>query len=366
MNKSDSITPLQVILLGMTAIGLKNHVLAIAPLIETAGRDAWLAVLFTFALQLLWLPLLLYIHRQCNGQPLLVWLSGIIGSRLTKMIAAIFIGYLIIMSSITLRETIDWTGIAYLPETPPFILVILFVFTCWMLASTNLRTVNMANIFLLFFIIILGVFVAVANIQHKNHSLLLPVLEHGYGRVFDAMIYQASGMSEIFLFLLLQHKISSQVRFKHLLAISVVLTGLTLGPLIGAIIEFGPAEASIQRFPPFEEWGIVSIGRFIEHVDFLSIYQWLSGVFIRISLFLLLVKEVLILSPEEKKPKVLLFVSFTVGALTLTPITDFQFNAWLKAFLLPLTFWFFFTFSIFLGVMAIIYRMKKRRVSNEV
>ena len=47
-----------------------------------------------------------------------------------------------------------------------------------------------------------------------------------------------------------------------------ILVGLTLGPLIGAITEFGPNEATKQRYPAYEEWGLVTIGRYIEHLDF--------------------------------------------------------------------------------------------------
>ncbi|WP_259455724.1 GerAB/ArcD/ProY family transporter [Bacillus sp. PK3_68] len=136
------------------------------------------------------------------------------------------------------------------------------------MATTNLRTLNILNIFLLFFIVIFGFFVAIANIQHKNYSLLLPILEHGYDPIMKSLIFQASGLAEIFIFLLLQHKINAPLRFRHYAAIIIILTVLTTGPLIGAIIEFGPVEAAKQRFPAYEEWGLVSLGTFIEHVDF--------------------------------------------------------------------------------------------------
>ncbi|GHI01252.1 hypothetical protein AM1BK_47940 [Neobacillus kokaensis] len=366
IKQSDSITAVHMILLAMTAIGLKNHVFVISPLIDTSGRDAWLTVLLTLFPTILWIPLILYIHKKANKQPLFLWLSNLIGPTLSKVLAFLLMCYLIILSSVSLRETITWTNITFLPTTPPIVLVIVFVFICWMLAGNNLRTISMLNVFLLFFITIFGLFVAIANIQHKQPSLLLPILEHGYSRVFDGMIYQASGMSEIFFFLLLQHKIETPIRFRHYLIITLILTVLTLGPLIGAIIEFGPTEASIQRFPPYEEWGLVSIGRYIEHVDFLSIYQWLSGVFIRISLLLFIIKEFSILNPKHWESRSLLFSSAVTGLLTLIPITDHQFIALLRTFILPSTFWLFFSFSIFLSLAALIQVIGKRRSTNAV
>ncbi|WP_236719672.1 GerAB/ArcD/ProY family transporter [Neobacillus mesonae] len=365
IKQSDSITAVHMILLAMTAIGLNNHVFVISPLIDTSGRDAWLTVLLTLLPTILWIPLILYIHKKSNRQPLFVWLSNIIGPTLSKVLAILLMCYFIILTSVSLRETVTWTNITFLPTTPPIVLVIVFIFICWMLAGNNLRTISMLNVFLLFFITIFGFFVAIANIQHKQPSLLLPVLEHGYGRVFDGMIYQASGMSEMFFFLLLQHKIETPIRFRHYFIISLILTVLTLGPLVGAIIEFGPTEASIQRFPPYEEWGLVSIGRYIEHVDFLSIYQWLSGVFIRISLFLFMIKEFSVLNSKKRKSRSLLFSAAITIILTLLPITDHRFIALLRTFILPSTFWIFFSLSIFLCIIALIQVIAKRRSTNE-
>ncbi|MFR9721672.1 hypothetical protein ACL00X_20305, partial [Aeromonas diversa] len=74
---------------------------------------------------------------------------------------------------------------------------------------------------------------------------------------------------------------------------------LTLGPTIGAIAEFGPFVAAKQRYPAFEEWRLVSIGRYIEHLDFLSVYQWFVGAFIRLSLLCFLTPDVLQISNKK-------------------------------------------------------------------
>ena len=365
MQKADSITPFQLILLAMTAIGLKNHVFIISPLIQTAGRDAWIAVLITMILAFLYIPLFLYIQKKTNKQPLFEWLRATIGDKTTIFFTFIFICYFTLMAAVTLRETITWANIMFLPETPVFFLIMLFIFVCWVLGATNLRTLNIVNFFLLFFIIIFGFFVAIANIQYKNYVLLLPMLEHGYAPIMKSLIFQASGLAEIFIFLLLQHKIDAPLRFRHYATIIIILTVLTTGPLIGAIVEFGPIEAAKQRFPAYEEWGLVSLGSFIEHLDFLSIYQWLSGAFIRISLILILIKELLPMEMERKKNVTLIFISLVIAGLVLIPITDFTFSKWLTSIALPSSFWFFSVFTILFVLLAVFYGRKKRGSTNE-
>src|SRR5690625_7312620 len=101
-----------------------------------------------------------------------------------------------------------------------------------------------------------------------------------------ATVLQGSGIVELIILLFLQYRFESPFRYWHFLIIAFILTGLTLGPLVGAIVEFGPVEAASQRYPAYEEWGLARLGKYVEHVDYLSIYQWLSGAFIRITLIL--------------------------------------------------------------------------------
>lgn len=348
----------------MTAVGLKNHVTIISPLIQTVGRDSWLSVIVSLFLVLLWIPLLFFIHKKTRQEHLNIWMQKNIGKGLSNIFFFIIILYLTLLAGVTLRETITWVNITFLPKTPFFLLASCFALVCWVLAGTSLRTLSIVNIFLLFFIIILGFFVAFANFQYKNFSLLMPFLEHGFRPVLKGTVYQCSGMVELMLLLFLQHKTETPIRFRHFVIASILLTLLTVGPLIGAVIEFGPVEASKQRFPPYEEWGLASLGNFIEHVDFLSIYQWLSGAFVRISLFLLLIREYL---PFKQKQKwFLLFILAAITAIPLLPITDFQFMEILSAIILPFTVWFFLGLSVFLGLLAAFFERKIWRTNNDV
>ncbi|MBI0577745.1 endospore germination permease [Neobacillus cucumis] len=363
MNKSDSITIIQLILLFMTAIGLKNHVIIIPALVQTAGRDAWMSCILTFLLTFGWIPLLLYIQKKTNQEKLFEWIRKRKWSGIGSLISITVILFLSLAVVVTLKETFTWVKIAFLPETPVFFMILLFMLACCSLAATSLRTISIVNVFLLFFIVILGFFVAITNFQVKRYSLLLPFLEHGPIPVFKSMIFQASGMVEMLVFIFLQHKITMPIRFRHFVVTSLILTGLTIGPLLGAIAEFGPVEAANQRFPAYEEWGLVSLGHFVEHMDFLSIYQWLSGTFIRVSLIFFIIREI---CPFEKKTKKWIWsiLFFLIIALTLWPLSDFVFSRLLLHLLLPLTFWGFFALSIFLGLFVMLFSKKSGGAKN--
>ncbi|WP_356948188.1 GerAB/ArcD/ProY family transporter [Fictibacillus fluitans] len=76
MKTSDSITFFQLSLIAITCIGLKCHVFLIQPTVKTASVDAWLSIIITFGLTLVWLPLILYINKKTNGEHLFQWMRS--------------------------------------------------------------------------------------------------------------------------------------------------------------------------------------------------------------------------------------------------------------------------------------------------
>jgi spore germination protein (amino acid permease) len=268
--------------------------------------------------------------------------------------------YIVFLAAGTLRETLVWTEATYLPETSRLFTIPVVLLLCFCLANSNLQTMVMTNIFVLSAVIVLGFFVSFANFQFKDFTLLRPVLEHGFGPVWSGMIFQLSGFIEIIIFIFMQHKIYDRFRFKHL-AINVgIFVWLTLGPITGYITEFGPTEASKQMYPAFEQWAIVSIGKFIEHLDFFSIYQWLSGNFIRVSFFLFISLETFRFKSKKNRTWVLAFFCLLIMGFQLIPVNNPAYYQLEKELFIPVTFWLFFSVSILLGVLVFIFSKKPK------
>ncbi|WKB37318.1 GerAB/ArcD/ProY family transporter [Terrilactibacillus sp. S3-3] len=257
--------------------------------------------------------------------------------------------YIVFLAATTAKEMIAWTKVSYLATTPAFFLILIFVVLCIFMASTSLQTLAMVNVLLLSIILVLGHFVGISNMQFKDFSLLKPVLEHGMIPVFSGTLYAMSGGVEIIVLLFLAHKIHGVVQFKTIVINALLLVYLTMGPVIGAIAEFGPEEASKQVFPAYAEWSIISLGRFVEHMDFFSFYQWLSGSFIRVSLLMYISAEVYQIKKEKKKVFLLSFYGVLIMVFVLWPVNDMDYYALSKKIFIPLTFWFFFILSIILG-----------------
>lgn len=366
MKKSGKISTVQLSLIVITAVGLKNHVTILPHLLPSAKRDGWISVLLALGLILIWCLLLFYVHKSTGQTNIFVWVETNIGMASGKILSIATSIFFASLAAVSLKEMIVWTKVSYLPITPPILEIILFTGLCFFLASTNIQTIVITNTFVLTAVIVFGIFVAIANIQFKDFSLLKPIMENGWSPVVSGMIYPLSGLIELIVILFMQQKVHGQLKFKVFTLNAIILTWLILGPLIGSITEFGPLEASRQKYPAFEQWGLVTLGRFIEHLDFLSIYQWLTGAFIRVSFFLFLSLEVLSIKKKRSKTILLLAYSILLIVANAYSFSDVILYHIIGAFVMPITFWFFLAVSILLSIFVFSSNRRKRRPTSDV
>ncbi|WP_445614198.1 GerAB/ArcD/ProY family transporter [Geobacillus sp. YF-1] len=356
---------LQLVSMIMLAVGLMNHVLIIPFMLEAAGRDAWLSALGAFGGLLVWLPLLYFTIRQLNGERLFDWLKNRFSSAIAYAVAAVSGALLLLHSFVTLNETITFTTTSYLTATPRWALIAVIVALCCYNAERGLDSIANTAMIIWPFVMALGLFVMLSTMPHKDYSLLKPVLEHGAAPVFHGMMYAGAGYAEAIILLFLSHRLPHPFSWKALAVIAFLTAGLSIGPTIGALTEFGPEQAARLRYPAFEQWRMVSLGTYIEHVDFLSIYQWLSGAFIRLSLAVALIVELFSVRHPQTRRRLLIVLYVTIALAALAPGSDEQFLHFVKVWVLPTSLLLWLALSIVLGVFALLaYRQTKRGMAR--
>ncbi|WP_340027389.1 endospore germination permease [Paenibacillus sp. FSL H7-0940] len=303
----------------LLSAGLVCHVLSIPGILEAAGRDGWLSVVAAGPFFMLFLCMMYIIIRRVRGQRLTDWITrefGAVPSWIFRISASIL---LFTLGTHTLYETTNWTVSTYLQFTPPYVLAGGGALVAAWAAAKGIRSIAMTSSLLLPFVILLGYFVMSANMKYKDYSLLFPIMENGMGPVWRGMIYSLAGLMEIWILMLFQHEVKGKIRWWHVLILGVFMLSMAIGPTIGAIVEFGPEEAAKQRNSPYEQWKLVNIGKLLQHVDFLSIYQWLSGSFARVAISMYLIVDLLNFRRPKKR---------YIAILTITVIMSFMAMQW--------------------------------------
>ncbi|SFB15240.1 spore germination protein (amino acid permease) [Cohnella sp. OV330] len=304
------------------SVGLVNHVIILPVVLGTAGRDAWISVLLAGALMLFLLLPLATVLRDLGLQPFSAWLKEKGGSFSKLLILVIVGGYLLLESAVTTVDVLTWTNSTYLPDTPPLVTSTVFMLLCIAVVLVGMQAIVYMSCIVLPVVSGLGVFVASGNANRKDYAQLLPLVEHGWGPVLRGVVVSGSGLTEIILFMLLQTYANKPFRPVHLYGSGLFIIMLSLGPTVAAICEFGVFESGIMRFPAFSQWRILRVGRYIEHLDFFAIYQWVSGALIRTSLALCILLELSGIQKRKGKLIALIVIGILLVALTVYPFGD--------------------------------------------
>lgn len=312
--------------------GLVSHVIINPMILGASGRDAWLVPLCTIAPLIPWCLILYVIMKKTGQQKLQPWLSSKIGPFFSWLLMVPIYGQIYAIGASTAVHTGSWTVANYLPSTPQLALVSVLLVACCYCAVSGIRAIAIGAGALLPFVLVLGYFVMISNTPNKEMRLLTPVLEHGWGPVMNGMVYAGGCFMELVLVIAMQHHLKSKVKWWQLIVLGIVLIHVMMGPIVGALAEFGPREAAKQIESPYEQWRLVKIGDYIEHVDFFSVFQWLSGASVRIGLSLFLLADLLPIHRPRNRKWFILLTGVSYLALTMLPISREDFYLVLKAY----------------------------------
>ncbi|MFC5403631.1 GerAB/ArcD/ProY family transporter [Cohnella soli] len=343
------------------AVGLTNHVLIIPLVLDASHRDAWVSTLYSIPPLILWTTLIYWIMKMTKQQSLFDWFKSRYNPVVAWMVVTPLLLLTLFICFVTLRDTSAWTKTTYLQKTPFPLTASLYMLFSFYAAHKGLRTIAIAAGILLPGVIAFGLFVMTVNFQFKDYSYLFPVFTQGQKPILKGTMYTLGGLVEFVLLLAFQQHMNKPLRYWILLILMLSVTGLVFGPLIASIAIFGPYESADQRYPAFEQWRMVMIGKFIAHLDFLSIYQWLSGSLIRISLALFLFFDLLrFRSGIARTIGMIVFSILQVVAVSQSSLSDAKFFHFLQEYYFPPVMVFFYLFPF---VLLLLIAMRKRESS---
>lgn len=317
--------------------GLTNHVIVNPMLLDSAGRDSWISVIAAGVLFLPWCLFLNVFMKRSGQSELRPWLAKQTHPVVAWILTVPLIIQLYLIGAMTVVHTSSWTVTNYLPSTPKIVLAIVLAVLCATFARWGIQVIAIMSGVLLPFVILLGIFAGVSNYPEKNFNLLKPYMEFGMSPVLNGMIYAGGGFVEIVVLIAMQHHLKTKVRPLNLVIYASLMIYIMLGPLLGAITEFGPREAANQMVSPYEQWRLVKLGSYVEHVDFFSVYQWLAGACVRISLSIFLLVDILPVRNSSTKNSYIRLIALSYIVLSIVPINEYTFYLWMYRIYFPIS-----------------------------
>ncbi|WP_168119608.1 endospore germination permease [Paenibacillus sp. HB172176] len=334
----------------LLSVGLTNHVLLIPILLQDGKRDAWIGVLVAIAASLIWMLFVHWIMKKTEYRPMRDWIREQYGAWITNVMFYVLALLFYFLMFLSLARFVIWIKITYLLNTPTMIILLFLVALCVYIANNRLTSIGIMASVLLPMVWVLGMLVSLGNMKYKNYDLLMPILSEGYGPVVKSTVITLGGLFQLIILPFVQHHLEARFNRRTLLLLAVLLGGLTIGPLMGAISAYGPVIAATMSYPAFEQWQLFSITQYISHTDFLALFQWISGLVIQTSLYFHLIAECAIGS--KRRPAIILVI---LGAVTIASFKIPLLLKWLQMFMNQyyayFFFWFFLALSLLLFLM---------------
>jgi len=309
------IQSLHIYILLIMSTGFMLHVFIVPSILTSSHRDSWVTVVTSVLPFLIWTTLVFYLYKKFKNEDVMSLMYKVFNRPISVIISTIFVIYFLLSAFISLRFSLIWANTNYTQDIPNIVVVFLLILISFYAAHKGIRTISTTAILVLPLVAFFGFLVGIGNGKNKNYSLLFPIFENGYHDYFKGFIFTCSGFFEIIFILFLTSFVSDKLKAKWLMIVSIILLMLILGPLTGAITEFGADESEKLRNPVYEQWKILTFGKYITRLDFLSIFRWLSGAFIRTSLELFIANYIVNYSGRKQWVLPILSLFLLVGVL---------------------------------------------------
>ncbi|HEY3367165.1 MAG TPA: endospore germination permease [Symbiobacteriaceae bacterium] len=271
-------------------VALTGHALAVTLFMRAGGRDTWLAGILAMPFGALGLWSIAKLANIFPGKTIVEYLPKIFGYA-GYPLAWIYPLFYLTTVVFTLRMTTDWLVDSILPETPSWVMSLLYMLVVLYCTWGGLDVLARVNQFILPLLTMLGLTVSFGTIGSKDYKLLLPMFEFGLGPVIAVTVMGLGDLGEMSVAAAFSAYVRPKDRPKlskaFLYALIYEVITLT-GPIAGSISTLGYRVARAMPYPTFQHWLMVSFARFFERTDLLVVHQWLAGAYVRTGLFLLM------------------------------------------------------------------------------
>ncbi|WP_108671874.1 GerAB/ArcD/ProY family transporter [Peribacillus acanthi] len=324
------ISPLQLmVIIALGVMGDSTIVLLYIPAKE-AMQDAWISGLISLFTGIILTFFFHSFHKRFPNETYIETSSKLFGKWIGGAVSASFLFYLIISMGAHVRELGIIIRTDILTDTPLLPLHTIFIAIVIMGVRMGLETIARTGEIIFPWIMLMTLLLFFMLIPASNGDNLLPMFEYGWKPVLrGSLTFIAFPFLELaFLFMLLPSVTGKSI--KKWMVIGTLVGGLALFfMMFFCITVLGPEVTSRQVYPAYTLSKKVHIGNFLERIEVLIGFIWISTNFIKVTLYFYATSLGLAQLFKLSSPKITTYpVGMLVLALSLfvTPnVTHYQY-----------------------------------------
>lgn len=251
-----------------------------------AGHDMWLSPLWASIMGLLAIFVAFQLNVKFPGQSMIQCSTTVLGRVGGKLFGLLYMFYLPHLSGLILREYGEFILSTVLHHTPLFVVMGSLMLFCAMNVKSGIQVIArssqilivMASFFLFFILILL--------IPDMNPGELLPFAEKGLKPSIIGAIAPAGWFSEYILVSFFLPSLSDRPKALKVTLVSLVVVSITMVAInLSCLLLFGDLTDTFV-YPVMIAARYISYADFFQHIESLIVAIWISGIFVKVSLFL--------------------------------------------------------------------------------
>lgn len=250
-----------------------------------AKQDMWLSPIWASSFGYLSIFIAYALHKYYPQKTLIEYSEKIIGMIPGKLIGFGFLFFLLHTNGLNLRDYGEFVVGNFLQKTPIIVVVLSMAFVCAMTVYGGLEVLARSSQFFFPVFVVLFLFIIVLLIPVLNPKNLLPVMGGGLAPSIKGALIPSQWFNEFILISFLLPYLNNKKKGLKWGAISVTLVMITLVITnLFSLLLFGNI-TSYFTYPFMDAARYISIADFLQHVESIVMALWVTGMFIKISVF---------------------------------------------------------------------------------
>jgi len=251
---------------------------------SSSKQDAWIAASIGVVLSLLIVKLFLTLANQTPSLNFIEANEKILGRFFGKITAICFL----IMTFLSAGELLYFIGIfmktEVMPETPTLAFALLFSIIIMYAAYLGIETFARSAEILFPLFVLIFIFFVVCITPQITFENIQPILEAKKTSMFYSIVRFMSIFSFplVVLLMLYPAAVNVQQSAQKGFYIGTIIGGIFLITLIVlSILVLGPENTASRTFPSYALAQRISIGEFLQRIEIIMAFMWISSIYIR-------------------------------------------------------------------------------------
>ena len=256
----------------------------------SAGKDAWLAILFGSLLGCLFFLMYYQLYQWFPEDSFTGYVKKILGKRLGSAVGYIYAIAALYISSRVLRDFGEVLLSSTYPETPLVIVHALMILVVIYAVNKGIETIARTaelTIVIVFILAIFG-FVLIVLSGVMDIDRILPILENGFVPVLKTVVTETMNVpfGEVMIFTIIFPYLNNNRRMRIIGVGAMLLSGIMIaGTMLINILTLGFHVVEDSGFPLLATIQMISVADFLERLDVLFLIVLFIDVFSKLVLF---------------------------------------------------------------------------------